>query len=149
MREDDILKGAEYEQMMLWQARLGLRRWKALRPAGNARHEERALAPTASCSKDVSMLKRHSCLQEAWITVCRPRKLHEAAMFDTTQRAIHLRRADSMIARGGSSMPLASTRITPAQPNVAMAAILEGTLGDALESRQAKASERGSLTTTR
>lgn len=149
MREDDILKGAGYEQMMLWQARLGLRRWKGLRPAGNARHEERRLPQRHLARRTYRCSKQHSCLQGAWITVCRQRKLHEAAMFDTTQRAVHLRRADSMIARGGSSMPLASTRITPAQPNVAMAAILEGTLGDALESRQAKASERGSLTTTR
>lgn len=78
--EDDILKGAGYEQMMLWHARLGIAQMEILAPGRKCSTRGKALAPSASCSKDVSMLKRHSCLQEAWITVCRQRKLHEAAM---------------------------------------------------------------------
>ena len=120
-----------------------------LAPGRKCSTRRKALAPTASCSKDVSMLKTTPLPPRS---VDHGRQTTEASRsrdVDTIQRATHLRRADSMIARGGSSMPLASTRITPAQPNVAIAAVLEGTLGDALESRQAKASERRSLTTTR
>lgn len=85
MMEDDILKGAGYEQMMLWHARLGLRRWKGLRPAGNARHEERRLPHrhlarrTYRCSNDIPASKKRGSRYADNGSFTKPRCRHNSA----------------------------------------------------------------------